>query len=121
MQMETGQLGIGEHELRLLIPVQVDNALGVVHHIAGTLQLRHHISTHGELAEVDGPVLGRGVLLRPPGAVHRLDTEAGVGDGLAQIGAVHLDEMDAGQAVIEENQFFDAVPGLQLHFLGCGV
>ncbi len=29
--------------------------------------------------------------------------------------------MNAGQAVIEENQLFDAVPGLQLHFLGRGI
>ena len=106
----------------LLAAVQVDDALGVVHDIAGALQFRHDVGgIGGELAQVDGPVLGSGVLLRPPGAVHRLDTEAGVGDGLGEVGAVHLDEMDAGQAVIEENQLFDTVPGLQLHFLGGGV
>lgn len=121
IQMETGQLGIGEHELRLLIPVQVDDALSVIHHIAGALQFRYHISTHGELGQVDGPVLRSGVFLRPPGAVYRLDAEAGVGDGLGEVGAVHLDEVDAGQAVIEENQVLDAVPGLQLHFLGGGI
>ena len=31
----------------------------------------------------------------PPGAVYRLDAEAGVGDGLGQVGAVHLYQMDA--------------------------
>ena len=79
----------------LFAAVQVDDALGVVHHIAGALQLRHDISAHGELGQVDGPILRSGVLLRPPGAVYRLDAEAGVGDGLGQVGAVHLYQMDA--------------------------
>ena len=119
--MQGRQFGIGEHELGLFAAIQVDDPLGIVYHIAGTLQFRYHISTHRELGEVDGPVLRGGVLLRSPGAVHRLDSEAGVGDGLGEVGAVHLDEVDAGQAVIEEHQILDAVPGLQFHLLGGGI
>ena len=86
------------------------DALCFVNHISRTLQFGYDISAHGEFGEVDGPVLRGGVLLRSPGTIHRLNSEAGVGDGLGQVGAVHLDEMDAGQAVIEENQLLDAVP-----------
>ena len=119
--MQRGQLGIGEHKLGLVTAVQVDDPLGIVYHIAGALQFRYYISAHGELGEVDGPVLGSGVLLRPEAAIHCLKTESGVGDRLGEVGTVYLDKMDAGQAVIEEHQVFDAISGLQLHLLGSGI
>ena len=92
IQMETGQLAIGEHELRLFAAIQMDDALGVVDHIARTIQFSHDIGgIGGELGEVDGPILRGSVFLRPPGTVHRLKAELRVGDGLGEVGAVHLD------------------------------
>ena len=105
----------------LVTAVQVDDPLGIVYRIAGTLQLRYNISAHGELGEVNGPILGSGVLLRPKAAVHCLDAKTGIGDRLGEVGTVYLDEMDTGQAVIEEHQVFDTISGLQLHLLGGGI
>ena len=119
--MEIGQLAVGEHELGLFVAVQVDNALGIVDHIARTIQFRYYHRAHREFGEVDGPILQSGVFHWTKAAVHRLKAEAGIGDGLGEVRAVHLDEMDSGQTVIEENQLFDAVSGLQLHLLGRGI
>lgn len=70
----------------------MDDALGVVDHIARTIQFSHDIGgIGGELGEVDGPILRGSVFLRPPGTVHRLKAELRVGDGLGEVGAVHLD------------------------------
>ena len=38
IQVEAGQLAVGKYELRLLAAIQVDDALGVIYHIAGALQ-----------------------------------------------------------------------------------
>ena len=69
----------------------MDNALGIVHDVARTLQFSHHIRANGELTQVDGPVLQSGVLHWAKAAVHRLKTETGVGDRFGEVGAVHLD------------------------------
>ena len=80
-QGERGEFAVGEYKFRVLIGVQMDDALGVVDHIAGTLQFRDHHCACGEFGQVDGPVLQGGIFHRPPGAVHRLKRELGVGDG----------------------------------------
>ena len=98
----------------------MDDPLGVINHIARTLQFRHHISAHRELAEVNGPILRGRIFLGAPGTVYRFNPETGVGDWFGEVGAVHLRQMDARLQVVEENQLLDAVASLQLHLLGCG-
>ena len=116
--MESGELGVGEHELRVLVGFQLDDALGLVNDIAGALQLQHLISAGQQLGQVDLAVLVGGKLLGAKGAIHSPDAEFDVGDGLGEVGAVHLDEVDAGFYVVEEQQLLDAIPGVELHLLG---
>ena len=90
--MQRGQFGIGEHKLGLIAAVQVDDALGVVHDIAGALQFRHDVGgIGGEFTQVDGPVFQSGVFHRAEAAVHRLETETGVGNRLGEVATVYLD------------------------------
>ena len=44
LEQQLGQLGVGEHELGRLVGFQLNDALGVVNHIARTGQLRYHVS-----------------------------------------------------------------------------
>ena len=108
-QGEGGQLAVGEHKFRIFVGVQVDDPLGVINHIARTLQFCHHISAHRELAEVNGSILRGRIFLGAPGTVYRFNPEPGVGDWFGEVGAVHLRQMDARFQVVEENQFLDAV------------
>ena len=90
--MQRGQLGIGKNKLRLVTAVQVDDALGVIHDIAWALQFRYNVSgIGGEFTQVDGPVFQSGVFHRAEAAVHRLETETGVGNRLGEVGTVYLD------------------------------
>lgn len=97
----------------------MDDPLGVVDHISRTLQFRHHISAHRELAEVNGPILRGRIFLGAPGAVYRFNPETGVGDWFGEVGTVHLRQMDSRLQIVKENQLLDAIPSLQLHLLGC--
>ena len=119
-QLKPGQPSVGEHELPCLVAVQMDEPLGLVHHIAGALQLHHLVAAHGELGEVDGAVSPGGQL---HGAVITLDgaeAELGVGDGLGEVGGVYLDQMEAGKPLVEEGQLPHPIPGVKLHLLGGG-
>ncbi len=117
-QLQPGQLGICEDKLTRLVAVQMDEPLGLVHHIAGACQLYHFVAAHGELGEVDGAVSPGGQLHGAIVALDGAEAELGVGDGLEEVGRVHLDQMEAGELVVEEGQFPHAVPGVKLHFLG---
>ena len=90
-QEEVGLLGVGEHELDVLVGLQLNDALEVVDHIAGALQFLHHHCAGGQLGQVDGSVRQRSHFDRPPAPVHRRKLELCIGDGLGQICAVHLD------------------------------
>ena len=116
--MEGRQPTISKYKLRVLVGFQLNDALGVVDHIAGAVQLCYHRRARRQLGQVDGPVLQRGHLHRAPAPVYRLQLEPCVGDGLGEVGAVHLDEVDAGFYVVEEQQLLDAIPGVELHLLG---
>ena len=120
-EMERSQFAVGKDELGRLISIQVDDPLGLVNHISGTLQFSHHISAHGELGEVDGPILRSRIFLRSPGAVHRLNAEFDIGNRFAEVCAVYLDKMDTGQAVIVKYPFHNAHTCGQLRILRGGV
>ena len=99
----------------------MDDPLCLVNHISRTLQFSHHISAHGELGEVDGPILRSRIFLRSPGAVHRLNAEFDIGNRLTEIRTVYLDKMDAGQLVIIKHPFHNAHARGQLRILGGGI
>ena len=120
-QMEGGFEGVGKDKLRRLVGVQLNDALGLVDDIAGTLQLCHHISPRLQLGQVNFTVLVGGELRRAKAAVHGLNAELSVRDHLGRIGAVHLDQIDAGLAVIKEVKGLDAIPGGELDLLGRGI
>ena len=122
-EQQRGQPGVGEHILGVHIGAKVDDALGVVHHIAGTGLLRDHIRARGEVlvGQVDLALGVGSELLRAVAAVHGLDLEDRVGNDFRGIGGIHLGEPQAGCPVIEEQQLPDTVPGLELHLLGRGV
>ena len=120
-QMEGGFDGVGKDKLRRLVGLQLNDALGLVDDIAGTLQLCHHISPRLQLGQVNFTVLVGGELRRAKAAVHGLNTELGIGDHLGRIGAVHLDQINAGLAVIKEVKGLDTIPSGEFDFLGRGV
>ena len=120
-QLESGLLGIGENELRCVIGPEVDHTLGLVHHIAGTLHLRHHIGAGGEIGQVNFSAAIGGELLGAVAAVHSLNAEFHIGNGLGRIGAVHLYQLHTGLVVVEKHQFFGAAPGDKLDLLVAAV
>ena len=120
-QEEGGLLGVGEHELDVLVGLQLDDPLEVVDHIAGALQFLHHHGPGGQLGQVDGAVHPGGQLLRPPAPIHRREFELCVGDGLTEVGAVHLDEVHSGLQIVEKHQFLGGrLARFQLDLLGGG-
>ena len=100
--------------------MEFDDALRVIHHITGAFQLGHHQRGGGEPGEVDGPVRAGGQLLRPPAPVHRLKLESGVGDGRGEVGRVQLDEVRAGELIVEKDKLPRHIPGRQPDLLGIG-
>ena len=115
--LQRGLDGIGEYELCVLIGVKLDDTLGLVDDIALTGFFRHHIRASGQLGKVDLAVLVGGKFLGAVVTSHGLNFKNCVGDHLAGIGAVYLDEPHTGLHIIEEQQLLDAVAGRQLHLL----
>ena len=101
-EVQGGLDGVGEHKPGCLVGLQMDNALGLIDDVAGALQLGDHISPGGQLRQVDFAVLVGGELRRAPRTVYRLNAELGVGDHLGGVGAVHLDQPDAGLLIVEK-------------------
>ena len=119
--LQRGLDGVGEYELCVLVGVKLDDTLGLVDDIALTGFFRHHISAGGELGEVDLAVLVGYKFLRAVVALDGLNFKNCIGNDLAGVGAVYLDEPHTGLYIVEEQQFLDAVSGRQLHLLRCGV
>ena len=119
--LQRGLDGVGENKLCVLVGVKLNNTLRLVDDIALTGFFRHHISAGGELGEVDLAVLVGGKFLGAVVTSHGLDFKNCIGDHLAGVGAVHLDEPHTGLHIIEEQQLLDAVTGRQLHLLRRGV
>ena len=113
--------GIGEHKLCIFIGVQLNDALCLINHIAGAGLLRYHISTGRQLAQVDFAIFVCGKLFGAVITGNGLDFKDSIGNDLAGVIAVHLHQPQAGFHIVEEQQLTDAVPGSQLHLLGCGV
>ena len=109
--MQRGQLAVGKHEFRILVGVKLDDALGLVDDVSGALQLRYYDCASGEVGQVDRSILQSGVLHRPPGSIHRLKTELGVGDWSGEVRTVHLHQMDTRLPVVEKHQLLDTIPG----------
>ena len=119
--LQRGLDGIGEHELRVLVGVKLDDTLRLVDDIALAGFFRHHISAGGEPGKVNFAVLVGGKFLGAVITGYGANFKNGVWDDLAGIGAVHLDEPHTGLHIIEEQQLLDAVPCGQLHLLRRGV
>ena len=119
--LQRGLDGIGEYELCVLIGVKLDDTLGLVDDIALTGFFRHHIRAGGQLGKVNFAVLVGGKLLGAVIPSHGLNFKNCVGNDLAGVGAVYLDEPHTGLYIVEEQQFLDAVPCGQLHLLRRGV
>ena len=99
----------------------MNNALGIVHDIPGTLYLSHFIRPFGEIGQVDLSAAIGGKFLRAKAAVHGPDTEFSAGDGLGRVGTVHFHQLHAGLGVVEEKQLLCPTAGGQLNLLGSGV
>ena len=101
-EVQGGLDGVGEHKPGCLVGLQLDDALGLINDVAGAVQFRHHISSGGQFRQVDFAVLVGNKFRRAKAAVHRLNAELGVGDHLGGVGAVHLDQPDAGLLIVEK-------------------
>ena len=115
--LQRGLDGIGENELRVLVGVQLNDALRLVDDIALTGFFRHHIRAGGELGKVNFAVLVGGKFLGAVITSHGLNFKNCIGNDLAGVGAVHFDKPHTGLHIIEEQQLLDAVAGRQLHLL----
>ena len=113
--------GVGENKLCVLVGVKLNNTLRLVDDIALTGFFRHHIRAGGQLGKVNFAVLVGGKLLGAVIPSHGLNFKNCVGNDLAGVGAVYLDEPHTGLHIIEEQQLLDAVPCGQLHLLRRGV
>ena len=80
--------GIGEHKLCVVVPLELNDTLGLINHIARAGNLCHDIGSGVELTEVNGSILQSGELLGTKAAVHRLNGKLGVGDDLGGVCAV---------------------------------
>ena len=112
---------VGKNELGVLIGLQLNDALGLVDDVAITGLFSYHIRPGREHGQVDFSVLVGPELLGAVGAFHGFDLKDRVGDHLGGVIRIHLHQPQTGLDIIEEHQFFDAVPGVQLHLLGGGV
>ena len=119
--LQGGLDGVGEYELCVLVGVKLDDTLGLVDDIALTGFLRHHIRAGGQLGKVNFAVLVGGKFLGAVITSHGLNFKNCVGNDLAGIGAVHLDEPHTGLYIVEEQQLLDAITSGQLHLLRRGV
>ena len=112
---------VGEHELGILVGVQLNNALRFINDIARAEQFRYHIGTRRELAQVDLTVFIGSELFGTVVTRNGFNLKQDIGDDFRGIGTVHLHQSQAGLDVVEEHQLLDAVTGFQLYFLGGGV
>ena len=119
--LERGLDSVGEHELRVLVGVELDDALRLVDDVALTGFLRDYISAGGQLAQVDLSVFVGGKFLGAVAAVHGLYLKDGVGNDTAGVGGIHLDQPQSRLHIVEKQQLFDAVPCGQLYLLRGGV
>ena len=119
--LQRGLDGVGENKLCVLVGVKLNNTLRLVDDIALTGFFRHHIRAGGQLGKVNFAVLVGGKLLGAVIPSHGLNFKNCVGNDLAGVGAVYLDEPHTGLYIVEEQQFLDAVSGRQLHLLRRGV
>ena len=119
--LQRGLDGVGENKLCVLVGVKLNNTLRLVDDIALTGFFRHHIRAGGQLGKVNFAVLVGGKLLGAVIPSHGLNFKNCVGNDLAGVGAVYLDEPHTGLYIVEEQQFLDAVPCGQLHLLRRGV
>ena len=120
-QPQAGLFCIGEHKFGGVVGSQVDDALGVVHHIAGALQLRYLVGAGGEIAQVDLAISVRDKLLGAVAAVDGPDAELHTRNGFGRVRAVNLHQLHAGLGIIEEKQLLNATASSQLNLLGSGV
>ena len=117
-----GLFRVGEDKFRRGVGDQLNDAGAVVDEVAlRHRHLGHGIRAGGQLREVDFAVHIGGKFLGPPCAVHRRDAELDIGNDLAQILGIHLDEVQPRLLVVIEQQLLHAVAGFQLDLLRCGV
>ena len=112
---------VGKNKLGVLVGLQFNDALSLVDNIAVTGLFSYHIRASREHGQVDLSVLVRSELLGAVGALYGSDLEDSVGDHLGGVIGVHLHQPQTGLDIIEKQQFFDAVAGVQFHLLGRGV
>ena len=116
--MQCGLDGVRKNELHILVAVQLDDALGLVDDVAGTLQLCDHIRAHRQFAQVDLTVFVCNELLGTVVSSHRPDAELGVGNPLGRVRRIDLNQVNPRLFGVEKYQGLDAVSSVELHLLG---
>ena len=115
-----GHGGVGEHEVCVLVRVDLHHAHSIVNQIpVRGLQLPHLVCAGFQLGQVNFTVDVGGKLL-PVGTAHLFELKADIGQGTHRH-AVHLYQMDARFQAVEENKGLrPGLSGLQLDLLGRG-
>ncbi len=120
-QLKGGLDRIGENKLRILIGLQIDDALSIVDDVPLTCLLGYLKDPGRQMRQVNLPVLVGDKLLRPKAPIYCLDFKDCVGNHLGGVGGVHLDQPHPWLHVIEKDQLLDAVTGVEFNLLGRGI